>query len=188
MGEGQDVAEKGGKTYLVLNIQYTFIIVICFLSADEGVSTSMTRCPIISWRNICTARWKMWPTQCVFDLSRKFDFYKWILWSWRTFQKKYFFRRPTVGSSDMAHFADKYCSEDSKFLRTQRSLKVAVAFIFFVFVFARHKYSNQMYMVCTYVHTYVHMYIHYNICFLIGKTAINQRWCQLKGCYLEKNH
>ncbi len=44
----------------------------------------------------------------------------------------------TVGVSIMAHFAEKYCSEESKFLRTQRSYKVAVAFVFFVFVFSRH--------------------------------------------------
>ena len=91
----------------------------------------------------------------------------------------------TVGGYYIAHFADKYCSEVSKFLWTQMSQKVAVAFIFVVFVFARHKSSNQTYMVCTYVHTYVHMYIHFKIRFLIGETAINRRRCQVKGCFME---
>ena len=75
----------------------------------------------------------------------------------------------TVGGYYIAHFADKYCSEVSKFLWTQMSQKVAVAFIFVVFVFARHKSSNQTYMVCTYVHTYVHMYIHFKFVFQSAK-------------------
>ncbi len=52
--------------------------------------------------------------------------------------------RFTVGGSVMAHFADKYCSVDSKLLRTQTTQKVAVAFIFVVFAAARHNYLNHM--------------------------------------------
>jgi hypothetical protein len=53
------------------------------------------------------------------------------------------------------------------------------------YLLARHKNSNQTYMVCTYVHTYVHMYIHFKIRFSIGETAINRRRGQLKGFFLE---
>ena len=111
--------------------------------------------------------------------------------SWICYHKNLHFNKcgyehwTTVGGYYIAHFAEKYCSEVSKFLWTQMSQKVAVAFIFVVFVFARHESSNQTYMVCTYVHTYVHMYIHFKIRFSIGETAINRRRCQLKGCFLE---
>jgi hypothetical protein len=40
--------------------------------------------------------------------------------------------------SGRAHFADKYCSEDSKLLTTQTTYKDAAAFIFVVFIAARH--------------------------------------------------
>ncbi len=71
--------------------------------------------------------------------------------------------------SIMADFADKYCSEDSNFSghRGQRKSPLLLSFLYLHF--ARHKYSNQMHMVCTYVHKYVHMYIHLKICFLIGE-------------------
>ncbi len=71
----------------------------------------------------------------------------------------------TVGGSDIAHFADKYYSEDSKLLMTQTTYEVTAAFICILEGEGLADITRNTYMVCTYVHTYVHMYIHNKIVF-----------------------
>jgi hypothetical protein len=93
----------------------------------------------------------------------------------------------------MWHFADKYCSEDSKLLTLKMTYKVATDFVFSVVIVAKRHNLNHLYVGLPVRQLLLaNVYLFNKVVFIV-EISINQQHAnksatrRLKGCHLEKN-
>ncbi len=96
-----------------------------------------------------------------------------------------------VAGSGMWHFADKYCSEDSKLLMLQMTYKVATDFVFSVVIVAKRHNLSHLYVGIPVSQLLLANVYLFNKVVFISEMAINRQHAnksatrQLKGCHLE---